>query len=77
VRSTGPTPGSPASTSTARSASASSASPISTAPPLPTISSTVPWAIFCPLAMTTTWLQVCSISLSRWLETMTVRPVRA
>jgi hypothetical protein len=37
----------------------------------------VPWAIFCPLAMTTTWLQVCSISDSRWLDTITVRPVAA
>jgi hypothetical protein len=54
-----------------------SATPRSTAPPAPTISSTVPCAIFRPFAMTTTWLQVCSISLSRWLETMTVRPVAA
>jgi hypothetical protein len=61
----------------ARSVSASSVRPISTAPPVPTISSTVPCAIFCPFAMTTTWLQVCSISLSRWLETITVRPVAA
>ena len=36
---------------------------------------TDPAATSAPLCMTTTWVHVCSTSASRWLETITVRPV--
>ena len=41
----------------------------------PTSSATAPWATSRPWCMTTTSVQVCSTSASRWLETITVRPV--
>ena len=40
----------------------------------PTMSSTGPAATIRPLLTTTTWVQVCSTSASRWLETSTARP---
>jgi hypothetical protein len=46
-------------------------------PPLRAISATDPTATSLPLCITTTWLQVCSTSASRWLEITTVRPVAA
>ena len=44
--------------------------------PEPTISATGPAWTSRPRSMTTRWVQVCSTSASRWLETMTVRPGR-
>ena len=46
-------------------------------PPPATRSSTVPLGDDRPWCMTTTWVQVCSTSASRWLDTSTVRPVAA
>ncbi len=46
-------------------------------PDAATSSATVPAAIVRPRWTTTTWVQVCSTSDSRWLETSTVRPVAA
>ena len=41
------------------------------------ISITEPAATSLPLCITTTCVQICSTSASRWLDTTTVRPVSA
>ena len=65
-------PSSPRSTVTARCAWEV---PTTRAAPSPVISVTGPAARPRPWCMTTTWVQVCSTSPSRWLDRMTVRPV--
>ena len=68
------TPANAPSTAAARSG----ASTVNVAAPRPAMMfSTVPSATTLPWCMTTTCVQVCSTSASRWLDTTTVRPPAA
>jgi len=59
---------------TAAQAAGTSETSICTDGESPTMSSTRPEATIRPLLTTTAWVQVCSTSASRWLETSTARP---
>lgn len=65
------TPSSPSSTARAAAGSLTSNRTLGDSP---TISATGPDATIRPLLTTTAWVQVCSTSASRWLETSTARP---
>src|SRR5581483_6853832 len=67
-------PGSPRSTPAARSACGV---PTSSVPPSAMMDATGPAATRRPWLITTTWVQVCSTSPSRWLDKITVRPAAA
>src|SRR5690606_1967393 len=67
------TPGS-AATFSASGSSTGAPVPTSRVSPVPTISCTGPAWTSRPRSMTTRWVQDCSTSARRWLETITVRP---